>query len=123
MGIQPVAISRSSTGSNYAAAASGIADTAVAVTINAAAGEGQRNYVTSSQLEHATLGASTEFAIRDGVAGPVLWRCALKTAAMAPLSIVFPSPLAGSPDTLLEVVTLTAVTGGVYVNARGYSAP
>ena len=35
--------------------------------------------------------------------------------------IGFQEPLQGSQGNLLEVVTLTAVTGGVYVNAQGYT--
>jgi|LNAP01.1.fsa_nt_gb hypothetical protein len=48
--------------------------------------------------------------------------CALKAVALAPLSIVFPSPLTGSRNMLLEAVTLTAVTGAVYANAQGHLA-
>jgi hypothetical protein len=53
----------------------------------------------------------------------VLWRGTLGTVAVENANCQFPSPLTGSANTLLEVVALTAVTGGVYVNAQGYVAP
>jgi hypothetical protein len=106
---------------NYAAAASGIVNTTTAVTIKAAAGASVRNYITSCQLQTATLGGATEFAIRDGAAGTVLFRTQLQTAALPLLNIEFPSPLKGTANTLVEVVTLTAVTGGVYVNCQGFT--
>jgi hypothetical protein len=121
MGTQPVSISRQTDAWNYAAASSGIVNAATAVTIKAAAGAGVRNYVTDLQINTATLGAATELAIRDGAGGTVLWRCQLQTAALPIMSVNFQSPLVGSSNTLLEVVTLTAVTGGVFVNAQGYA--
>jgi hypothetical protein len=48
-----------------------------------------------------------------------LWRGKLQTTALVVTMIGFQEPLQGSPGNLLEVVTLTAVTGGVYVNAQG----
>lgn len=108
---------------SYAAAASGIVNTTVAVTIKAAAASGLRNYITGLQIAADALGAATELAIRDGAAGTVLWRGKLQTAAMPLMQIEFPIPLKSTAATLLEVVTLTAVTGGVYVNAQGYVAP
>lgn len=107
---------------SYAAAESGIANTTTAVTIKAAAGAGQRNYIEALQVSHATLGAATELAIRDGAGGTVLWRMTLATGANENIGVTFDPPLRGSLNTLLEVVTLTAVTGGVYVNAQGFSA-
>ncbi len=108
---------------NYAAAASGIVNTTTAVTIKAAAGAGKRNFVTDLQVQTATLGGATELAIRDGAAGTVLWRTQLQTTALPLTTINFQEPLMGSQNTLLEVVTLSGVTGGVYVNAQGYEAP
>jgi len=35
----------------------------------------------------------------------------------------FDVPLRGSPGNLLEVAILTAVTGGVYINCQGFTAP
>lgn len=110
----------------YAAAASGIVNTTTAVTFKTAAGAGLRNYIT--RLDIATdgaLGAATEVAIRDGAAGTVIWRMKIGTAGLqGGRSIEFPTPLKGTANTLLEVVTLTAsTTGAVYVNAGGYVAP
>ncbi len=107
----------------YAAAATGITNSNVAVTIKAAGAAGIRNYITGLQLAHDALGAATEIAIRDGAAGTVLWRGKLQTGALPPTSIPFPSPLKGTAATLLEIVALTAVTGGIYANLQGYSAP
>jgi hypothetical protein len=107
---------------SYAAATSGIAATTTAVTIKAAAGTGLRNYIDSIQIDHDTLGNATEFAIRDGAGGTVLWRGKLKTTAMPLTSINFDTPLRGSTNTLLEVVTLTSATGGVFVNVQGHVA-
>ena len=106
---------------SYAAAGSGIANTTTAVTFRAAAGSGLRNYITDLQISHATLGGATELAIRDGAGGTVLWRMTLATGANENISVHFRTPIQGSINTLLEVVTLSAVTGGVYVNAQGYS--
>jgi hypothetical protein len=91
--------------------------------MKAAAGAGFRNYITDLQIQTATLGGATELAIRDGAGGAVLWRTQLQTTALPLLPINLQSPIVGSPNTLLEVVTLTGVTGGVFVNAQGYVAP
>ncbi len=105
----------------YAAAASGIVNTTTAVTFKAAHAT-LRNYVTSIQVMAEALGAATELAIRDGAGGAVLWRTKIGTGGVTGgISIVFPNPLKGTANTLLEVVTLTAsVTGAVYFNATGY---
>lgn len=109
---------------SYAAASSGIVNTTTAVTIKAAAGAGLKNYVTGLQIDAEALGTATEVAIRDGAGGTVLWRTKIGTGGLASgRNIVFPSPLKGSANTLLEVVTLTASgTGAVYVNAQGFTA-
>lgn len=110
---------------SYAAAASGIVNSTVAVTIKAAAGAGMCNYLTSLQIMAEALGAATELAIRDGAAGTVIWRTKIGTGGLTTgLQLNFPSPIRSTANTLLEVVTLTAsVTGAVYVNAQGYVAP
>ena len=119
----PVSVAPPNTPWSYAAATSGIAASTTAVTIKAAAGAGLRNYISSLQIQTATLGNATELAIRDGAAGTVLWRTQLQTTALPVVTINFPSPLKGTANTLLEVVTLTSATGGVYVNAQGFVAP
>jgi len=109
---------------SYPAAAAGILNTATAVTIKTAAGAGVRNYVTDIQLLAEALGAATEVAIRDGAAGTVLWRTKIGVGGLTNgLAINFQTPLRGTANTLLEVVTLTAsVTGAVYFDAQGYAA-
>jgi len=66
---------------------------------------------------------SFAFGVLDGcgAGGAVLWRILLQTAALGPQWIGFQEPLMGSPGNLLEVITLTAVTGLIYVNAQGYT--
>jgi hypothetical protein len=106
----------------YAAPSGGIDNSSTAVTIKAADAN-FKNFITGLQISHATLGAATELAIRDGAGGTVLWRMTLGTAAQENLPVVFDPPLRGTKNTLLEVVTLTAVTGDVLVNAQGFVGP
>jgi hypothetical protein len=103
----------------YVAPAGGIDNSSTAVTIKAA-DTNFRNFITGLQISHATLGAATELAIRDGAAGTVLWRCTLGTDPVEQLPISFDPPLRGTKNTLLEIVTLTAVTGDVLVNVQGF---
>lgn len=106
----------------FAAGASGIVNTTVAVTLVAAGAAGVKNYITSFNIMWDTLGAATEVVIRNGAAGAVLWRGKLTTAA-GMFAVALPTPLQSSAATLFEFATLTAtVTGGVYVNAQGYAA-
>ena len=109
---------------SYVPAEAGITNTTTAVTIKAAAGEGLKNYITAIQIAtSAALQTATVLAIRDGAAGTVLWRLPLTTTVNpAGFSFTFPTPLRGSANTLLEVVTLTANgTGAIYFNAQGYT--
>lgn len=108
---------------NYAAAAGGIVNTTTAVTVKAAAGASVRNYISSMQCSTDALGAATEFAIRDGAAGPVLYRSKFQTAGLPDgREVTFNPPLKGTANTLVEIVTLTAtVTGGVYCNLQGFT--
>lgn len=115
-------VARNSDGWSASAGASGIVNTTTAVTLKAAAPAGFRNFLTDLQIASDTLGAATELAIRDGAAGTVIWRGKLQTSPLGLMSINFTTPLAGTGTNLLEVATLTAVTGGVYVNAQGYVA-
>lgn len=107
----------------YAAAASGIINTTTAVTFKAADGS-LRNYVTAIQITAEALGAATELVVRDGAAGPVLWRTKIGLAGIINgLNLNFPNPLKGTAATLMEVVTLSAsITGAVYFNAQGFVA-
>lgn len=107
----------------YAAASGGIVNSSTAVTLKAAGAAGICNYITGIDISHDALGAATEIAVRDGAAGTVLWRMKLQTAALPLTSIRFTTPLRGTAATLIEFLTITNVTGGVYVNARGYQAP
>lgn len=119
----PVTGGSTATSWSYAAAAGGIVNTVVAVTITAAAGAGIRNYLKSMQIATDLLTTASELAIRDGAAGTVLWRGKLAAATLPAVTFNFDPPLKGTANTLMEVVTLTATGAalGVYVNAQGYT--
>jgi hypothetical protein len=106
----------------YAAPASGLVNTTTAVTIKAAVAA-QRGNISSIQIMSEALGTATEFAIRDGAAGTVMWRIKINTAGLVNgQTFVFDPPLRqAAVNTLLEIVTLTAsTTGAVYFNAQGF---
>lgn len=107
----------------YVPATAGISNTTTAVTIKTAAGAELKNYITAIQVSATALGTATVLAIRDGAGGTVLWRLNITTAGLPNgFSCTFPTPLVGTANTLLEVVTLTAsTTGAVYFNAQGYA--
>jgi hypothetical protein len=73
------------------------------------------------QINSEALGAATEFVIRDGAGGTVLWRVKISAAGLVGgIPIVISTPLMSSPNTLLEIATLTAsITGAVYFNSQG----
>ena len=103
----------------YVAPVGGIVNSTAGTTLVAAAA-GVRNVLNSLQLSTDVLGAATEFVIRDGAAGAVLFRMKLGTAAVMSAPMRFNPPIRGSVGNLLEYATLTAsVTGGVFVNAQG----
>ena len=108
----------------YSAASGGINNTTTAVTIKAASGTASvRNYITGLQISSSGLSAETEVAIRDGAGGTVIWRCVFPNAATT-MQIVLATPIQQpTANSLLEVVTLTAVNGKIFVNAQGYVGP
>lgn len=109
---------------SYAAASGGITNTTAAVAVKAAAAAGIRNYVTAMTIFSEALGTATELVLRDGASGTVLWRTKIPTSGMPLTQITFPNPLKSTEATLLEAATLTAsVTGAVYINLTGYTAP
>lgn len=105
----------------YAAASGGIVNTTTAVTLKSAPGASTCVMLQTLTLSHDALGGATEVAVRDGAAGTVVWRGRMQTTALEDAPIRFDPPLKGTANTLMELATLTAVTGGVYVNATGYS--
>lgn len=103
----------------YAAASAGITNT-TAVTVKAAGAAGVRNYITALQVINTHATVATEFSVRDGSAGTVIWREKL-LAAGGGFSVSFPTPLRGTAATLLEVVCGT--TGAeVFFSAQGYES-
>lgn len=106
---------------SYAAAAGGIVNN-TAVTIKAAAGAGVRNYITSIDVINIHATVATEFSIRDGSGGTVLWRTHLQAAGGGGHRLIqFLTPLKSTANTLLEVICGT--TGAaVFFNAQGYTA-
>ena len=106
----------------YAAAAGGIVNTSTAVTIATAGGAGIRNYLTSLNIISDVLTVASEIVVRDGAAGPVLWRGKLPTTG-GPLNPIFATAIKGTANTLMEIATITpTVTGAVYCNAQGFQA-
>lgn len=108
-------------GWSYAPPSGGISNSTAGVQIAAAPGAGKRCVVDAVQLSATALGAATQLVIRDGAGGTVLWRFGIGLAGLlAGLPIVFPKPLEGSANALLEIATETAsVTGAVVCNVQG----
>lgn len=107
----------------YAGATGGIVNSTTAITVKAAGAAGIRNFVSGVDLSWGALGAATEFAIRDGASGIVLWRYMIPAGTAGSFSRVFATPKRGTAATLLEIVTLVAsVTGGVVANLDGYQS-
>lgn len=107
---------------SYPAATGGISNTTTAVTVKAAAGAGVRNYIEAIDLSWDALANATEFAIRDGAAGTVLWRCKLPSAVAGNRYVKLGTALKGTANTLVEVVTLTASgAGAVFANLQGWT--
>lgn len=105
---------------SYAAASGGIVNT-TAVTIKAAAAAGIRNYLRSLQVINSAAVAS-EFSVRDGAAGTVLYRGYVPASMTAQQQINFDPPLRGTAATLMEVVMATTATATMF-NAQGWIAP
>lgn len=105
---------------SYAAASGGIVSSTADVAIKAAAGAGVRNFLKSITISHDTLSAASEFVIKDGAT--IVYRGKLQTAAVEGGSeLIFDPPLRGTANTALNVALITSVTGGVYVNATGFT--
>lgn len=115
----PYSVSEATWG--YSCPVGGIANSTTAVVIKTAAGSGVRNYLNSLVISTDTLGAATEFVVLDG--STAIHRFKLQTTALPVQNIIFPVPLRGTANTSMSIQTVTAVTGGVYCCANGYSAP
>lgn len=88
------------------------------VVLQASAGAGLKNYLTSIQMQNSGATA-TEVVIK--AATTVIWRGFL-TASSQIASVTFASPLKTSAAQALNFACIT--TGAsVYVNAQGYKAP
>lgn len=108
---------------SYVAPAGGIDNTTSEFTL-APAVAGLRNYLTDLIITADTLGAVTDLVIRDGTGGaaPVLIRIRLQAFQLPGLIVPLRTPLKGSVNTPLNILTETAVSGDVYVNAVGFKA-
>lgn len=109
---------------NFTSGTTGIlSNTTVAVTFKAAAGASVRNFVDSCQISTTAFTTSVPIAIRDGAGGAVIWAANVPTQGfLTPLIFVFQTPLRGTANTLLEVVTTTAnTTGSAMVNCQGHT--
>lgn len=114
----------SSTSWTYANGATGIlSNTTTAVTIKAAAGASVRNFIDSCQINTTTFTTAGPIAIRDGAGGTIIWALQVPTAGfLSPVTVVFATPLRGTANTLMEVVTTTANTvGTAWVNCQGHT--
>lgn len=108
-------------GWSYAAASGGIVDTSD-VTLVAAAGAGQCNYLKAMQIINTDASVGTECVVKDG--STVIWRgfapasIALVTQPSM-VSIEFPIALVSTPNTALKFAAITT-SAQLYVNAQGY---
>jgi len=110
----------SSTFWNYAPPTAGITSSTAGVTAKTAAGASVRNYISGGTLSWNTLSAATEFVIRDGAAGTVIWRATIGTVAGV-LPIILPVPLRGTANTLVEIAAITSVTGNIHCTLQGFT--
>lgn len=103
---------------SYAAASSGISNTAD-VTLADAAGAGLRRYLTSLAVKNVNATA-TEAVVKDG--STVIWRGHVGESMTSTDQIVFNNPLKTSANAALNFACV-ASGAQVYVNAQGYTAP
>lgn len=99
---------------SYAAASGGITDTND-VTLVAAAGIGNSNYLTGLQVCNKSA-TQTEVVIKDG--STIIWRGIFGASMIAPSHI--PLSLASSQNTALKAACITGSTA-TYINAQGYT--
>lgn len=105
---------------NYAALTGGIVSSVADVVLKAASGAGIRNYLRSIVIDHDVLGAATEFVIKDGAT--VIYRGKLQTPVQeGGGDYRFDPPLKSSANAALNFALITSVTGGVFVNASGFT--
>lgn len=121
-GINATAQGDSNSRWSYAAPEGGLENTTVAATLKGAAGAGLSNYI--NWLEFSTdmdITNATELVIRNGAGGPVLWRTQIGVDGLITGRVIhFNGSVRSSPNTLLEIATLTATgSGAFYINAGG----
>lgn len=104
---------------SYSAATGGIVNTTTAVVLKAAAGAGIRNVIEHLFIAHDALGAVAEWGLYDG--GTIIMRGKLQITAQEGIMIPLPRPLRSTANTALNFGLLTAVTGGVFVDAAGHT--
>jgi hypothetical protein len=104
--------------------AGGIVAIGDTVLVPTAPGASLRRYIKSVQISIGSLSAATELVIKDAAGGAILWRCMLPNGVpMIAVPIHFDRPLACALNGIPQVAILTAATGGVFLNAQGYTGP
>lgn len=108
---------------SYAAASGGINDTSD-VTLVAAPGAGNVNYLTDVQLTNSDATVGTEFVIKSG--STILFRTFLPAGRPAhdtgtmPVAFHFSRPLRADINTALTAAAITT-SAEVYINAQGFT--
>lgn len=90
--------------------------------IVAAPGATLRRYVASIQIAADALSAASEFVLREP-GGAVLWRIKIPLAGLPLEYVAFPVPIKPALAAGLEVALLSSVTGAIYCNVQGFTAP
>lgn len=104
----------------YAPPTGGIANSAAAVVVMAAAGAGVRNYMARLQISTSALATGSEIVVLDGAT--VIWRGYIGTVSGSQ-DHQFDVPLRGTANTSMSVQMVSAsATGNVYCSAQGFQS-
>ena len=109
---------------SYSAPIGGLTNTLTVVQVKASPGLGTYHYITGMSCNSDPMGAETELDLRSGSAA--LLKFTIPPAGwITPWSISFAPPLKSvSVNAAINLAELTLnVTGAIYCNVQGYSAP
>ncbi|WP_424360262.1 hypothetical protein [Methylocystis parvus] len=87
-----------------------------------APGSTLRRYIQSIQISADPLSAATEFVLRE-TGGATLWRIKIQTGGFGLQSPPLMIPIKPALNAALEIAILSSVTGAVFCNAQGFTAP